>query len=675
MILLNAFIIIPIIVILILPFLNVKWKGIILFAGLLLNAIISSYFGVQTLLGKTFEFILTGSFVTGLISLRLDALSGWFMLIINFVFLTGGFYGLFYMQTYKSKQNNLTLHGIAFILLHTTLISLCAIQNSIAFIIAWEIMALSAFICVIFDNEKTATINAGINYLIQSHVSILFLMFAFILVAMKTNSYDFSAITTYTTSHQGAFAIILFLLFFTAFAIKSGFVPFHTWLPYAHPAAPAHFSGIMSGIVIKIGIFGILRMILLIKLNYSFIGYIILIVSLISGMYGVMLAIIQHNLKKLLAYHSIENIGIIGIGIGIGCIGLGSNNHVLSTLGFAAALLHTLNHALFKSLLFYAAGNIYQATHTLNIDQLGGLIKKMPQTTLLFLIGAVAICGIPPFNGFISEFLIYSSLYHWLQNSILFSTVAIVFTILGMVLIGGLAIFCFTKAFGIVFLGNARHKFDHEVKEVSAPQLLPLYLITFAIIFIGLFPKFFIQVLEKPIDLFTNLHPIQTVPLQEFLFDDLQAISWAAMVFILIVIVIFATKKMISKNRVTTISTTWGCGYETDSPKLQYTASSFVRSYYKLAKVILLVMKHEDVICGVFPSKGKLETHPYDAVEKWVVDKPIKSFKSFIRRFSFIHNGRLQFYILYGILFIVSVICIPLIYDKIIQFIDFLKQI
>jgi len=271
-------------------------------------------------------------------------------------------------------------------------------------------------------------------------------------VAVKTGSFDFNAISIYTASHQDVTTLLLFMFFFIAFAVKAGFVPFHTWLPYAHPAAPAHISGIMSGVLIKIGIFGILRMILLIKTDYTTIGYIILTLSVVSGLYGVMLAIMQHNLKKLLAYHSIENIGIIGIGIGIGCIGLGANNPIVASLGFAGALLHTLNHALFKSLLFYTAGNVYQATHTLDIEKLGGLVKKMPQTAILFLIAAIAICGIPPFNGFISEFIIYNALYYWTQDAMMLSLLACIFSVLGLVLIGGLAMLCFTKAFGVVFL-------------------------------------------------------------------------------------------------------------------------------------------------------------------------------------------------------------------------------
>jgi NADH:ubiquinone oxidoreductase subunit 5 (subunit L)/multisubunit Na+/H+ antiporter MnhA subunit len=388
-----------------------------------------------------------------------------------------------------------------------------------------------------------------------------------------------------------------------------------------------------------------------------------------------MLAIIQHNLKKLLAYHSIENIGIIGIGIGMGCIGLGSDNMVLASLGFAGALLHTLNHALFKSLLFYTSGNVYQATHTLNVEHLGGLIKKMPQTALLFLIAAIAICGIPPFNGFISEFIIYTGLYHWLQNAMLVSLITIIFSVLGLVMIGGLAMLCFTKAFGIVFLGSARREFHHEIKEAPFIQLLPLYLIAFVIVMIGLFPQLFLSFLLQPISLFTDIQQVSFNPFQGKAFDALQPVGWAAWGFIILVILIFSLRKFALRNRKIETSSTWGCGYVAPTSKIQYTAGSFVRTYSKLFKSILLSFRHEKEIQGIFPTGGYYESQPYDKIEKWLIDNPIRAFKSLMSRFLFLHNGKLQFYILYGILFIVAVICIPLFYEKINTFIDFLKQL
>jgi hydrogenase-4 component B len=673
--LVTAFIIISVIATLIIPFVSSKWNNIVMFSAILINALISGYFAVHSLSGQLYELFIPGSLITGMIPLRIDALSGWFILVINFVFITGGFYGIFYMKNYSRQQNKIILHSIAFVLLHASLIGICVIQNSIVFLIAWEIMALTSFIVVIFEHEKVKTIQAGINYLIQSHICIIFLMLGFIWVACKTGSYDFEAITTYATNNNETGVLLLFLCFFVGFAIKAGFVPFHTWLPYAHPAAPAHISGIMSGVIIKIGIFGILRMLLLIKTDYLVIGYIILAISLVSGLYGVMLAIVQHNLKKLLAYHSIENIGIIGIGIGIGCIGMGTNNTLLASLGFAGAMLHVLNHALFKSLLFYAAGNVNQSVHNLNLESLGGLIRKMPQTATLFLIASIAICGIPPFNGFISEFLIYIGLYNWLQNSTLVSLVIIIFSVLGLVMIGGLAILCFTKAYGIVFLGNPRSEFSHEIKEVSFIQLIPLYFIASFILFIGLFPKMFLRVLARPVNLLNGNELYAFDPFQGKAFDAMQSISWATWGFILLILFILLIRRFVLHSRISVIGPTWVCGYVAPTAKQQYTASSFVRTYGKLFSSVLLLFKSEKEISGVFPIGGQYESHPYDKIEKWLIDNPLRTFKAFLGRFIFLQNGKLQFYILYGIIFIVSVICIPLFYEKIILFIDFLKQL
>ena len=673
--LINAFVTVPVLAILLIPFLKVKGKGIVLFAAIVVNAFLSGYLALQPLGGQFLEFSFPGSLVTGPVNLRIDALSGWFILIINFIFVTGSFYGLFYMKAYQKQKNNLTLHNIVFVLLHTALISLCAVQNSLVFLVTWEIMALSAFIAVIFEHGKMATLRAGMNYLIHSHVSILFLMFGFIWVALKTGSYDFNSIATYTSQNSGATGLVLFLCFFIGFGIKAGFVPFHTWLPYAHPAAPAHVSGVMSGVMIKIGIFGIFRMITLIKADYYTVGLVIITFSVISGLYGVMLAIMQHNLKKLLAYHSIENIGIIGMGIGIGCIGLGTGNYLLASLGFAGGLLHTLNHSLFKSLLFFTAGNVYQATHTVHIDHLGGLIKKMPQTALLFLIAAIAISGIPPFNGFISEFIIYSGFYYWMQGSLIGPLMTIIFSVLALVLIGGLALLCFTKAFGIVFLGNPRQKFDHEVKEVPFLQLLPLYLIALLIVFIGVFPQIFMNALSQPVHLLAGLPTISDMPFPEKTTELLQPVTWGTWIFILISLAVFGFRKLVTQNRKASVEPTWGCGYIAPTAKLQYTAGSFVRPYSKLFRPFLLSYKNQKEVEGIFPSGGSYETHSYDRIEKYMVDNPIAAYKSLLGRFLFLQNGKLQFYILYGIIFIVSVICIPLFYDQIVLFIEFIKQI
>lgn len=641
------------------PLLPARGKGICAWAAVLSNSLFSGYLAWQTLLGRTYMILLPGNLLTGEIPLRMDALSGWFLLMIHFVFVTGGFYGIFYMKAYRDQQANLSLHAISFVFLHASLTGLCVIQNGMVFLIAWEVMTLSAFLTVIFEHEHWSTIRAGLNYLIQSHLSFLCLLIAFVWAAGNAASYDFDAIKTYSAGHPGAASLFLFLCFFLGFAIKAGFVPFHTWLPYAHPAAPAHISGILSGVIIKIGIYGILRMILLIRPDFLILGYIILAISFLSGLYGVMLATRQHHLKKLLAYHSIENIGIIGIGIGLGCIGLGTNQALLASLGFSGAMLHTLNHSLFKSLLFFTAGNVYQATHTMNLDRLGGVIKMMPQTAALFLMAAVAICGIPPLNGFISEFLIYNGLYHWLQNAHLVPLVVVIFSILCLVMIGGFALLCFTKAFGIVFLGSARRPYSHSLGEISFLQLLPLYLIATAICAIGLFPRFFLNQLVKPVELFTGSLASGSHPFQGRAFDAIQSLSIATWLFLLLLSLMFCLRFAVLRTRKQAVADTWGCGYLAPSARLQYTAGSYVRTYSKLFDFVFTSSRSVTEVEGVFPTGARYATHTGDKIEMWLISVPLQWARSQMGRFLFLHNGKLQLYILYGIIFILAVIYLP----------------
>jgi hydrogenase-4 component B len=654
---------------------DVKGKGIISVSTVILVGIITSYFAVMALLGKDYEVILAGPVLFGDIPFRIDALSGWFILTINFTIITGAIYGFNYMKRYREMKNEITFHCIAFMLAHFALLGICSVQNGFILLLLWELMAISVFILVIFEHHKPETIKAGINYLVQSHISIVFIMMGFIYVAYKTNSYSFDAIVEFTNQQPILAGTALFLCFFIGFAIKAGFVPFHTWLPYAHPAAPSHVSGVMSGVVIKIGIYGVLRMLLLIKTDYTTIGYIILFISIFTGIYGVMLAIVQHDLKKLLAYHSIENIGIIGIGIGIGCIGLGSVNKWMAILGFSGALLHTLNHSLFKSLLFYSTGNVYQATHTINIERLGGLIKKMPRTSLFFLVASLAICGLPPLNGFISEFLIFGGLYNWLFSASFISLMAVVFALAGLVIIGGLALLCFTKAFSVVFLGNPRTGLTHEILETGPWQLFPMYMTVLLMILIGLFPSFFITALQRPVNLFTHHIVFNLNMIKVGAIDSLQVINWLFVGFIALIFVILGLRKYYSRGKIIITGPTWGCGYSPSNSKLQYTANSFVRSYSKLAKPILDIDKKEVEIAEVFPAEKHYQTDPYDKIERIFIDKPLKLINIIADKFLFLQNGHLQRYILYGIIFITAVICVPLIIDKILTILHFLNNL
>ncbi len=668
-----SILLVPLIFILLISILKEKWSGNIALGAVIINSGLSSWLAAGAVSGIQFQANINGGSVFGDIPIRIDALSGWFILLTNFTVLTGILYGRRYMKHYENKSGMISLHFASYIINHACLIGIYCIQNSLAFLYAWEVMALTSFILIIFEYSKPETIKAGINFLIQSHVCILMLTLGLIWVSARTNSYDFNAISSYCASVGPSISLVLYLVFFIGFAIKAGLVPFHTWLPYAHPVAPSHVSGVMSGVMIKLGIFGMLRMLLLMNQNYLIIGYIILFFSILSGVYGVILAIVQHNLKKLLAYHSIENIGIIGMGIGLGAIGTGIKNPYLAFAGFAGALLHTLNHSLFKSLLFYGAGTIYQAIHTLNIDSMGGLIKKLPQTAILFLIAAIAICGLPPFNGFISEFLIYLGFFEGIHLGSLSLTTIFIISIAALVLIGGLALLCFTKAFGIIFLGQERNHFEHEIKEAEPSKLFPGYLIVLFILVIGLFPQLFIRLLIKPVGLFTSGFS-DGVP-ETMMASSLQSVSLVAWAFLLAIAIIWAIKRFLNRNKKLVITPTWGCGYSAPNSKMQYTASSYVRSYRKLIGPVLQMNKKEDDIEGVFSKPIQSQTHPYDKTEAAFIDIPLKIINKVMSYVRFIQNGNMRYYILYGVIFISIIVIVSLLSGLGGYLLNLLKQI
>ena len=659
--------------VLVFPFLRTKGRGIFTLLVVMLQIVLSAFVAFSVFSNGSIEYSYPGSWISGEISGKIDYLSAWFMLIISFTFLTGTWYGFHYMKSYRDQSREIAFHAVALIFAYTSLIDICIVQNGFVMLVIWEIMALSSLIVVIFEHKKKDTIKAGINFLIQSHICILLLTIGFMWVKIKTGSFDFSAITEYTANQPASVGLGLFLLFFSGFAIKAGFVPFHTWLPLAHPAAPAHISGIMSGVIIKIGIYGIVRMLLLVKTDMITVGYFILAISVITGIYGVMLAIVQHNLKKLLAYHSIENIGIIGIGLGVGALGSGYGNSVMMVCGYGGALLHTLNHSLFKSLLFFAAGNIYQTIHSMNIEQMGGLIKKMPKSAYLFLIASLAICGLPPFNGFVSEFLIYSGLIKGVMATHYLSSLTILLALIGLVLIGGLALLCFTKAFGVVFLGHSRNEAQLCHPDENSGRVIPMYAIAFFIIVIGILPVLFMPVIMKQVSMFGYMADQSGVI--NHITGIITTTGWCSVAFAVLALIIYYISQKRISGKYSVTAPTWGCGYTGDASRMQYTASSYVRSYRKIAGSILKVNKHKSEASGLYPEKIVHITHPEDRIESSLIDKPLFLLRWLLNRFAFLQNGNIQAYILYGLLFIGLALLIPYIAEHITDFFKLLIRI
>jgi formate hydrogenlyase subunit 3/multisubunit Na+/H+ antiporter MnhD subunit len=650
----KAYIIILLSGIFAIPFVSAKIKPLLSIISVSLVATITSFIAVWVFRSGEIELLVKGGSFFGEIPVRIDALSAWFILIINFTSVTGVLYGAGYLKSSVVQSSVISLHWILYILFQSSMLAVCMVQHSIAFILSWEIMSLSSLLLVLFDYTNPKVIKAGINYLVQMHLSVAFLTVAFIWAYFKTGTFDFKGISSFFGSEVNTW---LFLIFLLGFGLKAGFLGLHTWLPQAHPAAPSHISGVMSGVIVKMGIYGIFRIITYLQTDYILLGNILITISLLTGLFGIMNAAVHRDFKKMLAYCTIENIGIIGIGIGVGLIGIGTGQGVLSFLGFGGALMHVLNHSLFKSLLFFSAGSVYRQTHTRDMDKLGGIIKNMPKSAMIFLIGAIAIGGIPPLNGFISEFLIYCGILQGINSPGISQITLMIMAFAGMSLIGGISILTFTKTFGTIFLGTPRKKSKPEPTEVSLLMLFPQYLIIAAMLIVAFLPGYFIGLAGTILnqDTFPGIN-LNTIDISGYM-SVMKNISLASAILIAIIALVFGLRWILTRASENTYSPTWGCGYPVPNERMQYTGKSFSKSFGKLFNFIIIEKKsyseiHKD---ETFPESRKYRTSYLDIFEAKIIDPALQLLTKFTDRFQFIQNGKIQAYVIYGIVFILTI--------------------
>ncbi|HEV2483006.1 MAG TPA: proton-conducting transporter membrane subunit [Puia sp.] len=644
----------------IIPFLLPSQRSKAAFGLVLINIAVTSIPAIHSLVsGITIRHDAALPFPFGDVAICVDPLAAWFMLIINLTCLNGVLYGIGYMKPYEGQGSNTTMHWISYVTFQVSMLWVCMLQHGLAFLVAWEIMSVSSFLLVIFEHAKPGTLKAGMNYLVQMHIGVALLGIAFIAVYAAEGSFDFSAIGAFFGRHSSP---AVFLLFFAGFGIKAGFIPLHTWLPHAHPAAPSHISGVMSGVIVKLGIYGIMRMSSYLHAGLLPIGEGMLVLSVITAFYGILNAAVHRDIKRMLAFCTVENIGIIGMGMGIGLIGKAMGNPLLFFIGFAAALLHTLNHSLYKSLLFFAAGNVYRQTHTRDMEQLGGLIRQMPVTAVLFLGGSLAISALPPFNGFVSEFLLYSGLVEGIKAGNTQLDLLMILSIAGLAMVGGLSMLTFTKSFGTVFLGVPRAAHHNVPGEVPRLMRIPLYCIMAGMLLIGLFPGVVVGALAPVVGsldpgfrpgagfrlaVFTN-----TIP------GALASTGRTAFILLLLIALVYYIRSRIAGKQPAAMGPTWGCGYVRPNVRMQYTGKSYTKSLAKLFSFLTAEKKRYAEITddAIFPAPRSYQSHYSEFFETRIIDKPVNRLIGFINNFRFIHNGQTQTYVLYGLFFIVALI-------------------
>jgi hydrogenase-4 component B len=616
-------------------------------AGTLLTGAFLMAPGILAVLTGADPLLLTRSWSVpgGAFALEIDALAAWFLIPTLGLSVLAAIYGAGYLS--KETQHPATGPSWFFFnLLAASMAVVLMARNAVLFLTAWEVMALASFFLVTFHDERESVRRAGWIYLVAMHLGTVFLVAFFLIAGRETGSLDFRDWAAVGFASPRLLNL-MFLLALAGFGAKAGIVPFHVWLPEAHPAAPSHVSAVMSGVMIKTGIYGLLRALTFLGEPPAWWGWTLLLLGVASGLLGVLFALAQHDLKRLLAYHSVENIGIIVMGLGLGVLGRSLDLPWLSVLGFAGCLLHVFNHALFKGLLFLGAGSVLKATGSLEIDRLGGLAKRMPWTGTLFLVGSAAICGLPPLNGFMSEMLVFLAALGAVGDGGTSAVLAGSLAITGLALISGLAIACFTKAFGIVFLGEPRTRVAQEAQENAAGLRIPMLILASGCLVMGVGAPLVVTKLGVVLAAVTHL-PASTVagPIGTTGGYLAKAIwVWAVLTFLCILLAMY--RKWLLTGRAVSTSVTWDCGYARPTVRMQYTASSFARPITALFDGVLRTETHLNLAPGVFPDRADFATETPDPFLKSFYGRLFKVGAGSISGLRWLQHGNVHLYVLY----------------------------
>jgi len=554
--------------------------------------------------------------------LRIDPLSGFFLVLLGTLVVAVSLYGPSYTREFARGANAQPLPplGVFTALFVVGMQMLLLADDALVFMIFWEMMSLCGFFLVAYQHQHAANRHAAFLYLLLAHVGALVILLGFGVLAAFGGGLTFDEMRVARLSPL--WATIAFGCAFAGFGTKSGMVPLHVWLPDAHPVAPSHISALMSGAMIKMGIYGMVRVIydLIGDVRWEW-GVVVLVVGTASALLGVLYALMQHDLKRLLAYHSIENIGIILMGLGLSMIFLGSGHKLLGTLGLVAALYHTINHALFKGLLFLGAGAVLYRTHERDLDHMGGLIRRMPITALLFLVGCVAISALPPFNGFVSEWLTFQTALQApaLDNGLLRAMIPIAAAMLALT--GALAAACFVKAFGIGFLGQPRSRRVARAREVPSGMLGGMGLLATLCLLLGVFPTTVIEAMAPITEMLVHgalpsaaargwmwLTPISP-----------QVASYSAPVVLLAIVVVFGLGFLVLKRGASAPrrAYAWDCGFGQLTQRMQYTSTAFSQPIRRVFAGVWKVEEQVDTLASTGPVARVTSLHYSLHTQDW----------------------------------------------------------
>jgi formate hydrogenlyase subunit 3/multisubunit Na+/H+ antiporter MnhD subunit len=613
------------------------------------------YAAIQALAsGQTVTYSRPWSVPGGSLSFAIDPLSAWFLLPVFGLTAIAAVHGGAALWPERLKYNLGSVWACYGLQTASMAVAVLA-RNVVLFLMAWEIMALASYFLVVLDDEDESVQKAGRLYLIAMHLGAAFLFAMFLLLGRASGSLDFAAIAAGPAPSQ-RLADLLFVLGLIGFGTKAGLMPMHVWVPEAHPRAPGFVLAVKSCCIVKMGVYGLIRLLTMLPEPQAWWGWSLITLGAISGLWGILHALTQRDMNKLLAYSTVENVGIIALGLGAGVVGMAGHSLIVAVLGFAGALLHVLNHSLMKGALFLSAGSVIRAVGTREIDRLGGLARRMPWVAVSLVVGAVAIVGLPPLNGFMSEFLIYLSAF---RNDETLSTefaIPAVVTVASLALIGGLAAIAFCKLVGITLLGEPRSESAENARQPSGWMVAPPLLLVFGCAVVAALAPQLVRTVA-PLGASVAHLPADRVPVEvEQLASLLARIIRVAGTGILVFLVLAAVRWVLLSRREIGRAGTWDCGYAQPTARMQYTGSSLVGPVVVVFAEMLHIRSRVEGARGLFPAAGSVQTDPADVCLDDIYTPAFGIAGRLLKRLNWIQQGTTQVYVLYIALTLVALL-------------------
>jgi hydrogenase-4 component B len=602
---------------------------------------------VATLLGPQAESWLgPWSVPLGSLSLRLDPLAAVFILPICLVGGACALYGGAYLRPYADERPIGTPLA-AYNLLLASMTVVCLADNLVLLLVAWEVMTLSSYALVVQEHALASVREAGRRYLIAAHLATAALVLLALLLSGGGGSFELRDLSTGTAAAPTS---LLFLLALAGFGTKAGIVPLHVWLPDAHPAAPSHVSALMSGVMVTMGFYGLARFIPLLGSPPVWWGLTLMALGVVGALGGITFAMAQRDVKRILAYSTIENAGIIALAFGIGLLGTALGRPVLASLGWLGGLLHLWNHALFKSLLFLGYGAAAQRVHSRDSEAMGGLLRRWPMTGALMVLGAAAIVALPGLNGFTSEWLI---LYGLLTGGVELrgtSQIALLAGVPALALTGALAAACFTRLTGVTLLGEPRSEYARHAAAPSWEMWLPMLLLAVSCVAIAWAPSPVIALLEPAVQIVAR--PVDMGSVGDTVTDAVVPLRNIALLVALGLGLGGALRWLLARrSHGIRRAQTWGCGYARPAPRMQYTATSFAEPLTRIFQPLLRSRIESDLAAkAVWPPAASWRSSTADRALAGMYEPIFNSVRRALLRLRGLQQGRMSTYLLYIVL-------------------------